>query len=680
MSQPTPRATFADIPPEILLERLLPVLSVRDLLSLSQTDQRLHSICNDESHWLHRTRQTFSFNPHTLAPSTPGSGWSKRLYVGLSQPEPFVWGSTENDRLGLPAQVRPGGGRTMSYAARVLRPHSLAGQFGGSGRRWIERLTLDLQGRGVEDKRDLAIVEMQAGGWSFAARDVEGKVWVWGQLDGDLPAFRIASWADKYERVPEPTPIPLPCRAEAISVGRCHMLILDEDNLIWEMKAWGLAYHHTAPALTSPSNSGSTRRPHHILQLSTGWSHSACLTSSGGIFVWFPFTQGYDANLTPKAQMNGPLGVRADGNASRAVMWGAVGDIVHELEALPERPTYEDEDAEMKAKQDEWADWDSRSDKAKEDGERVVKIASGQGFVVALKGNGEVWYRQVEENVHFNWEYLPHFSSPQITHISAQFTSLTSYSTLPPSRVHHARLPNYSLTGASAQFRPDPLPSLQGQGVIQVAIGDYHYAALTSRGEMWTWGQGAAGQLGLGQKGSRGGDKVDEPQMVGEGEKAFVFSIAAAGHHTGALVLGRKKRSDEEEEAVQVKVTSESTGDGITRGEHDGPTANMPGAFPTTRPQSLNRPSGPSGNSSTPAPTSRPGEQLALGLSHFRIGFAGRNALPLPLEPQAGDGELEVPLAEGSGGGDRGSRRNWVRTNRGGTGGTAEPARQGDEI
>lgn len=143
----------------------------------------------------------------------------------------------------------------MSYAARVLRPHSLAGQFGGSGRRWIERLTLDLQGRGVEDKRDLAIVEMQAGGWSFAARDVEGKVWVWGvsrsqnggsqadaigQLDGDLPAFRIASWADKYERVPEPTPIPLPCRAEAISVGRCHMLILDEDNLIWEMKAWGL--------------------------------------------------------------------------------------------------------------------------------------------------------------------------------------------------------------------------------------------------------------------------------------------------------------------------------------------------------------------------------------------------------------------------------------------------------
>lgn len=104
--------------------------------------------------------------------------------------------------------------------------------------------------------------------------------------------------------------------------------------------------------------------------------------------------------------MHGPLEVRAGGNASRAVMWGAVGDIVHELEVPPERPVYEDEDAEMKAKQDEWADGESRSDKEKEDGKRVVKIASGQGFVVALKANGEVWYRQVEDNVQFNWEYV----------------------------------------------------------------------------------------------------------------------------------------------------------------------------------------------------------------------------------------------------------------------------------
>jgi SCF-associated factor 1 len=60
-----------------------------------------------------------------------------------------------------------------------------------------------------------------------------------GQLNGEMHSFRSATWADKYERVPEPTPIPLPCRAEAISVGRCHMLVLDEDNLIWEMRAWG---------------------------------------------------------------------------------------------------------------------------------------------------------------------------------------------------------------------------------------------------------------------------------------------------------------------------------------------------------------------------------------------------------------------------------------------------------
>lgn len=138
-------------------------------------------------------------------------------------------------------------------------------------------------------------------------------------------------------------------------------------------------------------------------------------------------------------------------------MWGAVGDIVHELEALPERPTYEDEDAEMKAKQDEWADWDSRSDKAKEDGERVVKIASGQGFVVALKGNGEVWYRQVEENVHFNWEYVSssHCCLAPYGFVSLPFSSHTSlHPRSPTSPPNSPRLPPTPLSRPRASTMP----------------------------------------------------------------------------------------------------------------------------------------------------------------------------------------------------------------------------------
>ncbi len=60
-----------------------------------------------------------------------------------------------------------------------------------------------------------------------------------GQLDGSIFRLRAPSWEDKYCQVPEPSQIPLPCRAEAISAGRNHLLVLDQDNLIWEFCAWG---------------------------------------------------------------------------------------------------------------------------------------------------------------------------------------------------------------------------------------------------------------------------------------------------------------------------------------------------------------------------------------------------------------------------------------------------------
>lgn len=85
----------------------------------------------------------------------------------------------------------------VTYHRRVDRPASLKGQFGLKGRRWVDRLAGDLagavagrgekpggteQGRGSREvDGDAGIVEMHAGGWSFAARDMAGRVWVWGE-------------------------------------------------------------------------------------------------------------------------------------------------------------------------------------------------------------------------------------------------------------------------------------------------------------------------------------------------------------------------------------------------------------------------------------------------------------------------------------------------------------------
>ena len=103
--------------------------------------------------------------------------------------------------------------------------------------------------------------------------------------------------------------------------------------------------------------------------------------------------------------------------------------------------------------------------------------------------------------------------------------------------------------------------------VISLALGDYHSAAMTEEGKLLTWGSYSDGALGLGDPaelpvGSPGGfeteaelrnvrngrgrptpTKVEYPSEVRfdwglpAGSKKFVFSVAASGWHTGALVL-----------------------------------------------------------------------------------------------------------------------------------------------
>ena len=138
--------------------------------------------------------------------------------------------------------------------------------------------------------------------------------------------------------------------------------------------------------------------------------------------------------------------------------------------------------------------------------------------------------------------------------------------------------------------------------MIQVALGDYHHAALTSSGELFTWGNGSRGQLGLGGTARRGEIRVEEPEkvvfpvdMMGEDKKGcFVFGIAAAGWHTGALVL-RDPKNVSGLQSVKKEAPVEATKD----------EAEMPGSFPGQ---------------------SQVGNHVPLGglQSIFRVGFAGR--------------------------------------------------------
>ncbi|OXM80887.1 SCF-associated factor 1 [Cryptococcus neoformans Bt63] len=625
--------TLTDLPSEVILEQLLPLLPLKDVLRLSQVNHQLHSLTLDPSYWRHKTTSDFAFSPSSHPPF-PSPDWWRRVYFGLLQPRAFVWGSSNNSRLGG-AENNKGARKFGSFvdcpAEIWLNERESGGQkWTGSLKDSLVGLTHGVAGDAPSAIGGVGVVELHAGGWSFTARCSDGSVWVWGQLDGRTMSFRERNWENKYCTVPQPTRIPLPCRAEAISAGRSHLLILDSDNLVWELTAWGLAYHHTATELTSPAHYGTNRHPPHVIQLSTGWTHSAALTSGGTIYTWFPFSDPYKQALTPDVELNvlNPRGVEDDAdNDARGLRWGTVtGDVLYELPAVPLRPEYvtpSAEDSKSGAKDlgrldAEWKEYDTtHTAETLEEGQKIIKIASGLEFILALKKNGEVWFTPVKDGVRPVWYFVPYFSSPAITHITAQFESITSYATATQqtqsSAVYHTRVPADTVPSPSFAseptvllHRPDFLPDLQNKGIIQVALGDYHYAALTNRGEMLTWGQGGTGQLGLGAEGRRGDGII--PKLVkfweeeaGREDPGFVFSITAAGWHTGALLLGNNK--------PKRKVADESAAQSPIHRTVDTDSSSQPQrGFPDIAPYEQNPPV--TGGNHTP---------------QFRIGYPGRH-------------------------------------------------------
>ena len=77
---------------------------------------------------------------------------------------------------------------------------------------------------------------------------------------------------------------------------------------------------------------------------------------------------------------------------------------------LPNRPGPSNDDAvSISAEHDAlWTEWaSSRNEGFLEDSKKVVKIASGDSFVLALRASGEVWMAPLREGqAPVAWEYV----------------------------------------------------------------------------------------------------------------------------------------------------------------------------------------------------------------------------------------------------------------------------------
>jgi SCF-associated factor 1 len=97
--------------------------------------------------------------------------------------------------------------------------------------------------------------------------------------------------------------------------------------------------------------------------------------------------------------------------STRVLKWGKVnGSVVRLLENIPERPDSVVEEELIMRKEEkerEWENWQTNlTDKTIEEGRKVVKIASGADFLLALRASGEVWACSVVHNALGPWIYV----------------------------------------------------------------------------------------------------------------------------------------------------------------------------------------------------------------------------------------------------------------------------------
>ncbi|KAH9884808.1 RCC1/BLIP-II [Cubamyces lactineus] len=608
-------ASITDLPAELFLDGIFPYLPVSDILHLGQTNRFFNSLSEDEAYWHRRIQEDFNFSGSDTARR---SGW-KFLYKRLSDPHLYVWGEKSHNRLGLANPPKTSVRDGVPYPVR-----------------------LDIPG--------VHLVSLVAGGMSFHAIDSRGDIYVWGVLNGETFALRSDGFAEAGQRADHPMKLQLPTKFRSLSCGRLHTTGFDAESHVWTFTSWGRPFRLSSSLV---DKSSPETMP---VQVESGWSFSAILTESGDVLAYWPFggrmksiinQKDEELNNIENPELKAAVRARADDNNPNVipchwwVMHGA--DPVR----LPAVPVHSLPVLRKTGLSQEQLDEDTK----------LVKIAALDNCAIGLTNKGHVLrYDGLANEVAYvqgRWEYLPYFSDleklrehavyrasdegapPQvdppetmhITHVSASFQTFFAYSTGSSSTVLMGKVNS----DPPESYLPSVIPELQNRAVISVVVGDYHFGALTSTGELLTWGAFSKGALGLGDPtkvptGQPGGFADSEqlrtsvnrwgimrpppdvrvPTAVrfdhGERRKRekYCFAAAALGWHTGALVIDVDRDDDREDE------------DGV----------DMPGAFPSDDAPSPDEPE------IDPAPM--PGMVHILphdrgrGFTPFRIGFAGR--------------------------------------------------------
>lgn len=429
----------------------------------------------------------------------------------------LVWGTSTDGRLGkagvthIPTAAEVSGLENIVDVA-MGESHILAVDI--AGRVWMWGTFL---GRQVDEPelipRAEGVIRVAAGADTAYALRGDGTVLSWGR-NGTQDALGHTTVADFHE------PLLVPGVEGAVEIFAAHntMYLLRDDGSVANL---GVSFF-------AESTTGLAERPElqNVRRLSIGTDFILAVTGPGEVLAWGfnntgqlgrP-TERYDTLEPPQyvPHLTAVQAVFAGGGFGVAVdqdgqvhTWGANTQHQLGLDAIQSLATF----TPINLPED------------------IVAVETGDYFVVALGASGQVysWGRndqgQLGRSAHPASDWRPG-KVQGLTDIVQVAAGENFALALDGSGRVHAW--GYAANGAlgdgpvTDEYRGTPavIPGLYN--IVKVAAGSYHAVALDSSGQIWTWGAGTYGALGLGDQ-----DDRTEPNLVSIPD--VVVSDIAAG-------------------------------------------------------------------------------------------------------------------------------------------------------
>lgn len=333
-----------------------------------------------------------------------------------------------------------------------------------------------------------------------------------------------------------PPDTPLDNKIISVSSGRQHFIAIDNQSNIYTWDTGNV--NKIGVRLKFPTLKFSLNN-HYIKKISAGWNLSAFHSNKYGIVVWF------GRNAISKENFNNNI---IESDAKYVIIPNTVKII--DFIALHDFILYIDKEGKLN-RFDLWAEGYAKEE---------IEIGSIEDSFEVSKFNK--WLQKNNDMTG---------SKAIFTKLSGCYKNFSVFSNygnvLLGNKENTERVANGVEEGEEGeeQYEPIMIEELQNQHIIHVVMGDYHFMALTDKGELMSWGMESSecGCLGLGCKeqfirshinthlpiedlGRQKGMRVGRPSIVktptptpseegGSEVRGKWLTIAAAGWHSAGL-------------------------------------------------------------------------------------------------------------------------------------------------